>query len=161
MEEIHEIGYEEEKEINRGDRVVTIHFDGAYRFSYGIHEYGCGWVMDINGVDLVSKSFGGVSESPFSSNKAEYLALKDSLEYLLMSEYFEFDKLIIIGDSRLVINQISDKWKIHSGVYVDIAKEVKNYIYMHFHRNVEFIWTQRANNSKADKLSKEGLNNYK
>lgn len=152
MEEIHEIGYEEEKEINRGDRVVTIHFDGAYRFSYGIHEYGCGWVMDINGVDLVSKSFGGVSESPFSSNKAEYL---------VKSEYFEFDKLSIIGDSRLVINQISNKWKIHSGIYVDIAKEVKDYLYLHFHKNVDFKWTKRENNTKADKLSKEGLNNYK
>lgn len=157
---IHSLGEEEFRAVNRGERHITIHFDGAYRYSYGKHEYGCGWVISQNGVDIVSKSFGGISEEPFSSNASEYLALKDALEYLIISEYFEFDRLTIVGDSRLVINQISDKWKMNEGIYVKIGREVKNYIYLHFHRNVDYKWISRNFNQKADELSKIGLNNY-
>lgn len=155
-----DISPSEERIINTGEKELTINFDGSYRFSFGKHEFGCGWVMKLNGVFLVSKSFGGETKGPYSSNAAEYRALKDAIEFLMKFENIEFDRLKIIGDSRLVINQISKKWKIHSGIYVVEAKKVKDYLDRNFHNNIEFVWVSRNNNQEADELSKEGLNNY-
>ena len=58
----------------------------------------------------------------------------------------------IYGDSMLVINQMTGKWKIKSGYYVDYATECKKFLKLF--TNINLKWIPREENTYADNLSK-------
>jgi ribonuclease HI len=90
--------------------------------------------------------------SGISNNVAEYAGVACVLREIAKYE----GKAIIRGDSKLVINQLSRRWKIHGGMYVpyykialDLLKPIEN--------RVKFEWVRRDFNSECDELSKQVL----
>ena len=96
-----------------------------------------------------------------SNNLAEYKGFIAILTYLL-AQNWDNQKVVIRGDSKLVINQMFGDpnlngkfWKIRKGIYVpyaiDAKKLLKNF------SNIQGYWIPRDNNDIADKLSKAEL----
>ena len=134
---------------------MKMYFDGAYYKQF----MGYGYIIKDHDWTVQTR-WGGMYEPPpnkASSNMAEYLGLEAGLRYLKDHPEIRFNKLEIIGDSKLVINQMSGKWRVSSGIYADTAREVIDFFNNNFHNNVKFTWTRRENNREADRLSKIGL----
>lgn len=95
-----------------------------------------------------------------SNNVAEYMALKQVLLYFYENGLTD-KKILILGDSNLVINQMNDEWQIKDGLYRDQAIVTKQ-IYENF-TNLNLHWIPRELNYLADMLSREKLtmNGYK
>src|SRR3989442_15433552 len=79
-------------------------------------------IRDDSGSILTSKS-GVVGKGPaMSNNVAEYAALCEALEFLLKKNR-ENSSIEVRGDSALVMNQMSDKWKFRKGLYREKYQE--------------------------------------
>jgi ribonuclease HI len=89
-----------------------------------------------------------------SCNLAEYAGLVAVLRYLLDAGLSE-ERIVIIGDSQLVIRQMFGRWRIKRGCYVALAHEAKNLLWQ-FPR-IEGRWVPRERNGTADALSKAAL----
>ena len=89
-----------------------------------------------------------------SNNVAEYLALISVLDFFI-SEELTKSKILILGDSKLFVMQMSGEWKIKGGRYVPYAneaKEKKKKLLKPLYR-----WIPREQNATADELSKSML----
>lgn len=140
----------------------TLFFDGACERQND--EMGMGVVIkdyDRNVVFTHSSSKEAIKISdkkwniPFSNNVAEYDALRIGLEWCIKNK---INKLIIKGDSMLVINQMSNTWSVVGGQYKKLALECKRL-------KEDFIlfqakWIPRERNGHADKLSKQNLKSH-
>ena len=79
-------------------------------------------IKDQDGTVLVWEH-GFVGEgSAMSNNLAEYAGVLHVLKYLRSRPP---GRVIIHGDSKLVINQLNGKWRIRKGLYLSIAMEAK------------------------------------
>jgi ribonuclease HI len=109
---------------------------------------------------------GGIAFEPFSkessNNVAEYIALIKLLEWLLAKGYNKFN-VFIQGDSQLIINQLSGKYKVKSEklkIYFDKTKTlIKKF------ENLQIEWITREKNNAADDLANKAYidfidNNY-
>lgn len=89
-----------------------------------------------------------------SNNVAEYMALIDVMNYMVVNSLSD-RPILIRGDSKLVIKQMSGWWKAKGGRYEkyhDLAKKLlKNF------KDVQFKWIPREENIYADELSKQGV----
>ena len=85
-----------------------------------------------------------------TNNVAEYKGLILGLKYLKMNYKF----LKIKGDSMLVINQMTGKYKVKSPHLLVLYNEAKELCQ---DMNVEFIYIPREENKEADALANEGL----
>ena len=94
------------------------------------------------------------SGSLMSSNVAEYMALVVGLRFLL-ARGLSHEAVIVRGDSRLVIEQMTGTWKITAGLYVPYAQEAKR-LKEHF-TNLRGEWIPRELNTRCDSLSKRPL----
>jgi ribonuclease HI len=111
-------------------------------------------VRDGNGTVLL-KEHGLVGEgSTMSNNVAEYAGVLHLLKYLAPRLP---GKVTIHGDSNLVINQLSGKWRIKKGLYLSIAAETKELLahLLGLGWQVNFRWIPRERNEECDTLSKE------
>jgi len=109
---------------------------------------------------------GGIAFEPFSkessNNVAEYIALIKLLEWLLDKGYNKFS-IFIKGDSQLIINQLSGKYKVKSEklkIYFDKTK-----ILIKKFENLQIEWIGREKNNAADTLANKAYidfidNNY-
>jgi Reverse transcriptase-like len=86
-----------------------------------------------------------------SCNFAEYAGLIAALRYLLDAG-LNRERVLVHGDSQLVINQMFGRWRIKGGCYADLAREAKTFLAQF--PNVMGIWVPRHRNSIADELSK-------
>lgn len=92
-----------------------------------------------------------------SNNVAEYLALRNLLVWVKnkqLTNYFLFVK----SDSQLLVNQMTRKWKIKNGAYVETAREcLKLAAYLFSDNNIQITinWIPRKENEHADELSKK------
>jgi len=59
-----------------------------------------------------------------SNNLAEYAGLIAVLRHLI-DVGLQQERIVVIGDSRLVINQMFGSWQVKRGCYVDLAYEAK------------------------------------
>lgn len=89
-----------------------------------------------------------------SNNVAEYAALYYVLKWLADNGHTE-KEIMIKGDSKLVIMQMSDKWKIKNGMYRRGALYCKEFLKKF--NNVKFRHIPRELNMKADSLSTKAL----
>lgn len=92
----------------------------------------------------------------FTNNEAEYMAL----QHFLMWFSTNFDpsndsnsNLTIEGDSLLVINQVTNKWKVKSDNLIDLSNDIKAMLRTIEKFNPVVNWIERAENSKADSLA--------
>lgn len=132
---------------------MKLYFDGSVYKT----RYGCGWILKSDDGWTIQQCYFGGEHERMSSLKAEYMALKDALQYLIDNPHIRFSQLEIIGDCKLLISQMAGKRKIGRGIYKQTAIHTTSLIDKYFHNNLTFAWTRRENNWKADKLAKKGL----
>lgn len=131
--------------------MITVHFDGSCNPNpHG--PIGWGSVVRLNGKVIAQLSDARPASDKNSNNVAEYLALSDAMGFLIKNS-LNLEKIIFYGDSSLVINQISGKWKKmpKGGMYAEIARNTisKKSLFP----NSEYVWIPREENTEADSLS--------
>ena len=129
---------------------VIGYFDGACAQINPFGHIGTGGYINYDGEDIFTHTGYVPASKKTSNNLAEYLALKELLEFLIR-ECMNHEEIIINGDSKLVINQMQGFWKIKNGFYVETALLCQKYL-----EDFPFIrlnWIPRELNTKADELS--------
>jgi ribonuclease HI len=88
-----------------------------------------------------------------SNNVAEYAGVRQILKYLASRPP---GRVTIHGDSNLVINQLSGRWRITKGLYLSIATETKQLLaYLRgLGWQINFRWIPREQNEECDALSR-------
>lgn len=131
------------------DGAFIIRFDGGSRGNPGIA--GSGYVIyKPNGtLHLCGECFVGYRET---NNVAEYTGLVNALKAISMDDSIK--KLRIEGDSLLVINQLSGKWKVK-------AKNLKHLYNLALQLLGKFEYTlshiPRKFNTEADRLANAAM----
>ena len=88
-----------------------------------------------------------------TNNEAEYAAL---IFLLTEAKNRGVKELHICGDSKLVVSQVSKKWKINLPHLRELAKQAWALM---DGMDVSLTWIPREKNSRADELSNEALKN--
>ena len=137
--------------------VYTLHFDGScWPNPNGVAAYG--FTLHNSGELVASQHAVFGTGNGMSNNVAEYEALCQGLQ-----EFSKYDvtgvNLNVFGDSNLVINQMSRRWKVRNGPYVDYAKKALILCVDLRKRGakITFEWIPREQNTIADELSKKHL----
>lgn len=128
---------------------VLIEADGGSRGNPGPAGSGAVLVDFDSGAVLAEIAlFIGVA----TNNVAEYRAVLAAIE--LANEIAPDAKLLVRMDSKLVVEQMSGRWKIkHEGMQ-DLSAQMNRAIGS---RDVTFEWIPREQNSKADSLANEAM----
>lgn len=86
-----------------------------------------------------------------SNNVAEYMAVISVMEHLIKNNITQ-DRVVVCGDSKMAIEQLSGHWRAKGGTYLPYyhkAIRLKGEF-----KNIEFYWVPREHNVEADRLSK-------
>ena len=129
--------------------VLRLYFDGGITVNPGgIAKYG--YVLRKGGT-IVDQGAGVAMEGEGATvNIAEWTGLLMGLYAALSSEYIS-EPLWIMGDSKLVINQASGRWKIKSPHFIELfrmCKEAAGKLNI-----VRWRWIPRLENNHADGLA--------
>jgi ribonuclease HI len=137
--------------------LIEAFFDGVCepRNPGGHAAYGA--LIKQNGT--VSWQEGGyVGQGPdMSNNVAEYAGMVALLRKLAE---LPLGAVIIRGDSKLVINQLSGKWRVKGGHYVPYYRQARELLIQEMARregNIKLEWVRRNENGDCDTLSKAVL----
>jgi ribonuclease HI len=90
-----------------------------------------------------------------TNNVAEYEALMAAARWLV-DEGIE-DKIVIKGDSELVIKQMKGQYKVSSATSKKYVPEIRKLLEG---KDVSFSWVPREENDEADRLSRMGYESY-
>lgn len=134
--------------------MIKVWFDGAcWPNPGGTASYG--WAVSKEGY-FHEEGSGIIGKGRFMSNNvAEYTALYEALRWLKENDHTK-DKVQCYGDSKLVIEQMSQRWRVKGGLYVEAFK--KTFCMAEEFQSIRFIWIPREKNGLADYLSKRHLN---
>ena len=138
-------------EQKRNNINYTLMFDGGSRGNPGI--CGCGFVIYMND-ELISQDSCVISENN-TNNYAEYMAL---ILGLTKAKELNIKKLSVKGDSKLVINQVTNKFNVKSENLKDLYAETQMLI-LHFD-SITFEHVKRNLNKVADKLANHAMDLY-
>ncbi len=127
-----------------------MNFDGSCDPNPG-GRMGFGWVINWDNKKSATEGKGEKLRHPENTNNvAEYTALKEGiLQYLKLGGK---GPLQVYGDSKLVISQMSGKWKVKNQNLATIHKQINETIEKH-NLKVKFDWVPREKNSIADGLA--------
>ena len=92
----------------------------------------------------------GLAGRDVTSNFAEYTALAEALRRLRGLGLTGDIK--VRSDSKLLVGQMSEGWKIKGGMYVAKLKEARDLV--NEFRSVTFEWVPREQNQEADLLTR-------
>ena len=92
----------------------------------------------------------GLAGRSVTSNFAEYTALAEALKRL--RALGEEGDVLVRSDSKLLVGQMSEGWKIKGGMYVGRVKEVRDL--MKGFGSIRFEWVPRERNQEADLLTR-------
>jgi ribonuclease HI len=130
---------------------INLHFDGSCepinpggRMGFGVH-------VSQNGEVLFTNSTGEEASPRNSNNVAEYRALTIGLEWLIGNGY-QNRRVVVKGDSALVINQLNGAWRARGGLYY--AEYLKAVELRDQFADITFEWVRREFNQVADDLSR-------
>ena len=128
-----------------------LQFDGCSKNNPGLA--GAGAVIYKNGIEIwADHLFVGTNNT---NNYAEYSGLMFGLEKAIE---LNIKALYIEGDSLLVINQMTGKYKCNSPNLIEIHKKTKELI-PNFH-DIMFVHIFRNKNVRADELSNNAIIEY-
>ena len=138
--------------------VVHLFFDGATQPG-NPGPSGIGTVIRVfneNTLILQIKNYKFIGHH--TNNEAEYEALLYGLEQLrdILKDTIDAD-ILVKGDSKLVISQISGLWKLSAKNLIPVYDKCKN-LSSKF-KKITFKHIVRELNTEADELSKLGLEN--
>jgi ribonuclease HI len=101
----------------------------------------------------------GIAGEPFSqdstNNVAEYTALARALEWLAANN-FHSDRVVVMSDSQLVVNQLAGTFKIKAKRIVPLYRQVL--LLKSKFAEIEIKWVPREQNKEADKLTNVAYN---
>lgn len=101
----------------------------------------------------------GVAAKPFSeestNNVAEYTALAKALQWLLANN-FNSQKVEIMSDSQLVVNQLTGDYKVKARRILPLFKQVL-FLKTKF-QDIQIKWIPRDKNREADRLTNKAYN---
>ena len=130
--------------------MYKVYFDGASRSNPGPASYGV-TLIDLNGKEIdTDKKFIGNA----TNNVAEYMGAIAAVNIAIKHG---IKKIIILGDSNLVIKQITNEWKVKSENLKQHFNELKNVISKQQWEHIEFKHVYRKYNKRADQLANEAL----
>ncbi|GMA39370.1 bifunctional RNase H/acid phosphatase [Mobilicoccus caccae] len=139
-------------------RRLVVEADGGSRGNPGVAGYGA-LVRDADGV-VVRELAAPLGKA--SNNVAEYTGLIVGLRAAL--EVGEGDPIDVEArmDSKLVVEQMSGRWKIKHADMQRLAQEARAIVaeVKAAGGSVRFTWIPRAQNSAADALSNEGMDGH-
>ena len=128
---------------------VVVEADGASRGNPGDAAGGC-VVLDPETGQVLARA--GVVCGHASNNVAEYRGL---IEGLALAQELAPDAHIHVRmDSKLVVEQMSGRWKIKHPDMQDLARQARELI---GHHSVTFEWIPREKNSLADAAANAAL----
>lgn len=133
--------------------MITVYFDGACWPRNPGGRATWGYVIK-NGQQPLKMAHGEhfpEIEGATSNNVAEYAAVINALKWLEENDFLNH-KIIVKGDSNLVIMQLSGLWKVKRGAYAHLAHQAKYFVSKF--SNISFEWIRREDNEEADVLSK-------
>ena len=87
-----------------------------------------------------------------TNHVAEYRAVVDALETI--AAHGGGEKVVVRADSKLVVEQLSGRWKIKHAAMQQLAMRAKKALPQHA---VRFQWVPRAENAAADALANEAM----
>lgn len=121
-----------------------LQFDGASKSNPGIS--GAGAVIYENDIEIWSESiFVGIKET---NNYAEYKGLILGLK---KANELEIKKIVVQGDSQLIIKQMKGEYKVKSENLIPLYNEAKQ-LEKGFD-NIQYEHIYRNKNKRADQLS--------
>jgi len=136
-------------------KMKRLYFDGACVPVNPGGDMGLGFWIEEDGKQIYSFSK-FIDHKTFptktSNNIAEYLALKEGLEYCISNGITE---LQVFGDSKLVIEQMKGNWKMKKGLYLPFAEATKELVGEY--TKIDFEWIRRELNTIADALSNRDI----
>jgi probable phosphoglycerate mutase len=128
---------------------VIVEADGGSRGNPGPAGYGA-VVLDTTGDDVLAERRGGLGIA--TNNVAEYTGLIAGLE---AARELGADTVAVRMDSKLVVEQMSGRWKINNVPLRALATQARELV-ADFHQ-VTFDWIPRARNTRADRLANEAM----
>jgi len=138
------------KKININMDIYVLYFDGCCKKNPGPGASGS--VLYKNNHEIwYDSTFSG---EKVTNNIAEYYGLINGLQYLVNNN---INYVTIRGDSLLIINQMTGKYKVKSNNIKELyntAKSLESKL-----TNVTYEHVYREHNQRADELANEGINN--
>ena len=134
-------------------------FDGASRGNPG--PAATGYVIYDADNNIIHTGGAYLGETLYTNNEAEYYALIDGLEYIYLHHASHCNTLVIQGDSKLVINQVCDTYKVHAANLVKLHKKVKQQLHDKLNKipDITFTHVKREHNKAADAAANKALDN--
>ena len=130
-------------------RELVVEADGGSRGNPGVAAGGSVVLDPVTGEVLAEL---GVYVGTTPNNVAEYNGMIAGVRRAL-----ELDPKAVLHvrlDSKLVVEQMSGRWKIKNSVLADLAAEARSIL---SGTPVSFEWIPRAENSRADRLANESM----
>jgi ribonuclease HI len=134
---------------------IIVYFDGGFDLTTKMAGLGCVIYYDQNGKSSRLRSNASVDEL-ISNNEAEYAALYFSLQELELLNVHDLS-VRFIGDSRVVINHLSEEWPIIEESLFSWAGRIEAKMkQLGIHPQYELV--SRKANAEADRLATQALN---
>lgn len=136
--------------------MITVYFDGLCypKNPCGVAAYG--YLIYRDG-EIIHRGFRAVGEGKgMTNNVAEYEGLKAAAMWLQDNGIEE--KILIKGDSQLVMKQMKGDWQVNSATSKKYVPEIKRLLQG---MDVTFQWVPREKNEEADKLSRVAYERYR
>jgi len=128
---------------------ILMQFDGGSRGNPGIS--GAGAVIFENNEEVANVVVEVGNNN--TNNQAEYIGLIEGLKLTIECGY---KNICVQGDSKLVINQVENKWDCKSSLLIPLLKEVKDLIDGNFD-SITFSHIYRRDNKRADELANNAM----
>jgi ribonuclease HI len=138
------------------DKMITVYFDGMCypKNPCGVAAYG--YLIYRDG-EVIHRGFRAVGEGKgMTNNVAEYEGLKAAAMWL--QDNGTEEKILIKGDSQLVIKQMKGEWQVNSATSKKYVPEIKQLLKG---KDVTFQWVPREENQEADKLSRVAYERFR
>ena len=117
-----------------------------------------GILIKVDGAVVYSEGHLVVKGPDASNNVAEYAGFCAAVDWILTANLLGVT--IIRGDSKLVIEQLSGRWKVNGGRYLPYyykAVHLLRILKERTENNVSLEWIRRDKNGECDELSKDVL----
>ena len=136
-------------------RRLLIEADGGSRGNPGPAGYGA-VVMDHDTGEVLAERAAGLGRA--TNNVAEYRGLIAGLTAAAhLSRVFDVSSVSVQMDSKLVVEQMSGRWKVKHPDMIPLARQAADLLRSLPGPPVRFQWIPREKNKHADRLANEAM----
>lgn len=134
---------------------LTLHFDGGVWPNLGGGPR-YGWHLDtVEGVRVADGRgmLTGLPAAARTNNTAEFAGLRAGLLWVAALRLATLDRLTVYGDSRLVVEIMTGRWRAKKDHLADLSDQCKRIIAGLDVGHVDIRWKARRDNAEADRLA--------